>query len=121
MIFHICHELYMFLFVVFDIFYKFSFSSFNHQFSAYDFFVTRNRYHLISRSLHLCFRSISKISIIFNFGNFSLFVIVAYLLDLSFLRSAIFLTPLYLGKNYAYRKRIVKHISKLRAASELST
>ena len=28
-------------------------------------------------------------------------------------QNASFLTPLYLGKNYAYRKRIVKHISKL--------
>ena len=29
------------------------------------------------------------------------------------LQNASLLTPLYLGKNYVYRKRIVKHISKL--------
>ena len=40
-------------------------------FQSYHCFGTRNRYHLIARSLHLCFRSILKISKKIDFHHFS--------------------------------------------------
>ena len=42
----------------------------NHIFKSYEFFGTTNRYHFISRSLHLCFQSILKISFFFDFHHF---------------------------------------------------
>ena len=51
---------------------KFSFNN-RCNFQSYDFFKTRKRCYLISRSLHLCFWSILKISICFNVCHFSSF------------------------------------------------
>ena len=108
------------MFPLFDIFMKFMFSKSNIIFPPFEFSKTRNQYRLMRRSLHLCFYSISKILKTLNFVIFHHFwgqsrVLFGFFVSSRalLLQSVSFLTPLYLGKNYAYRKRIVKHISKL--------
>ena len=99
---------------------KLVFQFLNIIFRSYDLFETKKEYCFIPRSLDLCFRSILKILNIFNFVMFhhfwgqgcvlfDFFVCSRALL----VQNGSFLTPLYLGKNYACWKQIVKRISKL--------
>ena len=93
-------------------------------FQPYEFFVIRKRYYFDTEKL-TCMCSI-------DFRNFTKFQLLSYhvcgqscvLFGLFvpsralLVQNASLLKPLYLGKHYAYRKRMVKHISKLHVSDK---
>ena len=110
----------------FRFFENFVFQIFGIMFPAHEFFINGKRYYFIQRSLNLCFRSMLKFSkknsifVIYHHFWRSRPVLVLFFVPSRALlvQSASLLTHLYLGKNYAYRKGIVKHISKLHFSTE---
>ena len=90
------------------------------KFQRCELFETRKWYILIPRIWHWCFRLIlefQKTLICFKFYHFGRRSRVVFGFFVScrplLVQHVSFLTPSYLGKNYAHRKRMVQHVSKL--------
>ena len=113
------------MYCVFIIFAKTHFGFSNTTCHSYDLFESRNRYHLMARVLHLCFSTISKLSKRFDFmicchSGWSNPLLIGFLYSSRRLRvqNASVVRHLYLGKKYAHRTQIVRHISKIHCSEE---